>query len=116
FALCLTHPGPRPLVHLDLYRLGDPGALGDAEDPGLGGAGAAAEALGLGSGELVGDDRVVIVEWADRWISPPEDRLEITIDRPRGSLTRRHLEARATGPRAADLLDRWVAVVGSNTP
>jgi tRNA threonylcarbamoyladenosine biosynthesis protein TsaE len=105
FALCLVHPGPVTLVHVDLYRLGD-----DDMDPnpGSGGLSAAAEALGLDSGELFGEDRVLIVEWAERWISPPEDHLQITIRRPRGSLTRRHLEARASGPRSSELLRQWI--------
>ncbi len=105
FALCLVHPGQPTLVHLDLYRLdGDPGAL----DPG-GPAGAAAESLGLESDELVGPDRVVVVEWPDRWASPPTDHLRIIIDRPQGILSRRSLRAVAGGPRSAELLGRWIA-------
>ncbi len=105
FALCLIHPGPVTLVHVDLYRLGD-----DDMDPNgaSGGLSAAAEALGLDSGELFGGDRVLIVEWASRWISPPEDHLQITIRRPRGSLTRRHIDADASGPTSSIRLGQWI--------
>jgi len=107
FALCLIHPGRLTLVHVDLYRLENTGDSGS--EGGLSGDSAAAEALGLDSGELHGGDRVLIVEWPERWISPPQDHLEITILRPPGVLTRRHLSARAGGPRSSQLLSRWLA-------
>lgn len=117
FALCLHHPGPVALVHLDLHRLGgDP----DSDDPPIldpgAASGASAEALGLASGELEGPGRVICVEWPDRWISPPEDHLKITIDRPRGSLDLRTLRAVARGPRAAAILDRWIAEFAAKSP
>lgn len=106
FALCLVHPGRPALVHLDLYRLEqDPDAL----DPG--GLGAAAESLGLESDELIAPDRVVVVEWPDRWASPPTDHLRIIIDRPPGILSRRSLRAVAGGPRSAELLRCWNASI-----
>jgi tRNA threonylcarbamoyladenosine biosynthesis protein TsaE len=105
FALCMIHAGPLRLVHLDLYRL--PEGVED-DDDGVGeGVSAAAESLGLDSGELPGGDRVVVVEWPDRWISPPEDHLRIAIVRPRGTLTKRHVRALACGPKASALLSRW---------
>ncbi len=99
FALCLVHPGPLTLVHIDLYRLS-----GHEE-----GVSAAAEALGLEDADLCGDDRVLVVEWSERWISPPPDHLRITIMRPQGVLTRRLLQARASGRRSSERLSEWSA-------
>jgi tRNA threonylcarbamoyladenosine biosynthesis protein TsaE len=111
FALCLIHPGPRTLVHIDLYRRGE---ADDVQRSGhTGGAGAAA--LGLDSGELAGPDRILAVEWAEYWISPPEDHLRIAIVRPPGVAASRTLEATAAGPGAADLLDRWIAAIRRET-
>jgi len=107
FALCLIHPGPRTLVHIDLYRL-EP--ADDVQQSGqIGGAGATA--LGLESGELSGPGKVLVVEWAERWISPPEDHLRITLVRPPGIAASRSLGAVASGPKSADLLDRWIAAI-----
>ncbi len=101
FALCLVHPGPLPLVHVDLYR------LSGHQEEGSTGVSAAAEALGLEDDELSGDDRVLVVEWSERWISPPPDHLRITIMRPRGVLTRRLLQAHASGPGSSKRLSEW---------
>ncbi|MEZ4454366.1 MAG: tRNA (adenosine(37)-N6)-threonylcarbamoyltransferase complex ATPase subunit type 1 TsaE [Nannocystaceae bacterium] len=118
FALCLHHPGPIALVHLDLHRLG--GGDPDSDDPLVldpgAASGASAEALGLASGELEGPGRVICVEWPDRWISPPEDHLKIAIDRPRGSLDLRTLRAVAGGPRSARTLDRWIVEFAGQSP
>ena len=103
FALCLLHPGPLPLVHIDLYR------ISGHEEESRAGVSAAAEALGLEQAELCGDDRVLVVEWSERWISPPPDHLQITIVRPRGVLTRRLLRAEASGQRSAERLAKWSA-------
>ncbi|MEZ4384561.1 MAG: tRNA (adenosine(37)-N6)-threonylcarbamoyltransferase complex ATPase subunit type 1 TsaE [Nannocystaceae bacterium] len=111
FALCMIHPGPIRLLHLDLYRLPEADA-DDGEGAALG-VQAAAEALGLDSDELAGEDRAVVVEWPDRWISPPEDHLRIAILRPRGTLTQRHIRALAGGPKSSELLSRWRQRVSS---
>ncbi len=51
FALVRTHEGGRlPLVHVDLYRLGDPDELAD-----------------LGLDEVLAGPAVTAVEWADRF-------------------------------------------------
>ena len=75
FALVRVHDqGRLPLVHVDLYRLGDPDELYD-----------------LGLEEWIGDQAVVAIEWSDRC----EDDLppgELTVDlqyRDDGSRTAR---------------------------
>lgn len=112
FTLCMVHRGPGPsLVHVDLFRLGGDG------DEGFGG-GAGLDALGLEDllaeagtpGEAAeAEERgaATIVEWGDRWRSPPADHLAITLTPT--TPDRRRLVAAATGPRAAGLLSAWVA-------
>jgi tRNA threonylcarbamoyladenosine biosynthesis protein TsaE len=67
------------LIHADLYRL-EPGG---------------AEELGLE--EYAGGDDVLFVEWPDRWRTPPDDVLSITIE---AAETERFLEISACGERA----------------
>jgi tRNA threonylcarbamoyladenosine biosynthesis protein TsaE len=50
-----------PLVHADLYRL-EPGGTG-----------------GLGLDEYADGDCALFVEWPDRWLTPPDDVMEISI-------------------------------------
>jgi tRNA threonylcarbamoyl adenosine modification protein YjeE len=50
FALINEHTGRMPIVHADLYRLGD-----------------ASELTELGLGERVGSEAVVLVEWGERF-------------------------------------------------
>ncbi len=66
FALIRTHPGGRlPLVHVDLYRLGDPDELVD-----------------LGLDEHLSGEAVTAVEWADRFegVLPRDGAWEIQLD------------------------------------
>lgn len=66
FALVRTHAGGRlPLVHVDLYRLGDPDELAD-----------------LGLDEHLSSDAVTAVEWADRFegVLPRDGAWEIHLD------------------------------------
>ena len=80
-----------PLYHADCYRLEQ----------------AATEALDIGLDELLLDDGVAIVEWAERIESLlPADHLRITLavlDE-----TRRELTFEAQGPRSAELAQRIV--------
>lgn len=71
YTVCMDHPGPIGLVHVDLFRLGETGPV----------ASAAFEALGLEHDELPGPDRVLVVEWAELWADPPKQHLAITLSR-----------------------------------
>lgn len=92
FNVCLRHEGPRPLLHVDLFRLADaPGA-------------ASFESLGL---DEAGPDGVLVVEWAELWGDPPADHLWLALtvaDDP----ARRRVEATARGVRARALLRQLV--------
>ncbi len=79
--------GGFPLYHADCYRLGN----------------AAAEAHDIGLDEIMGDDGVCVIEWADRIqrLLPP-DHLLITLTATDD--TKRRLDFHPTGPRAAELL------------
>ncbi len=96
FALCVTYPGPIPLMHLDLYRLDETADV----------ASAAFEALGLEFDDLVAEDRVVAVEWARRWAAPP-DHLSLEFHICGEDLDERMITAEARGLRATQLLSRW---------
>jgi tRNA threonylcarbamoyladenosine biosynthesis protein TsaE len=89
YTICMIHPGPIELVHLDLFRLGEDGPIGDA----------AFESLGLEHDELPGPDRVLVVEWSELWREPPAEHLELTLERVPGREGVRRLEARPMGPR-----------------
>lgn len=89
FAICMIHPGPIELVHVDLFRLGEDGPLGDA----------AFESLGLEHGELPGPSRVLVVEWSELWREPPSEHLELTLARAPGRPAIRRLEVRPRGSR-----------------
>jgi tRNA threonylcarbamoyladenosine biosynthesis protein TsaE len=70
FNLRVEHPGPRPLVHVDLCRFVE---LGPADATPL----AALEALGL---DEIDPRAVLVVEWADAWSHPPAHHLRIAIE------------------------------------
>lgn len=89
YTICMIHPGPIELVHVDLFRLGEDGPIGDA----------AFESLGLEHDELPGPDRVLVVEWSELWLEPPAQHLELTLARVPGRPGVRRLEARFRGPR-----------------
>jgi len=116
FTLCMVHPAPGPLtlVHVDLFR------LADAEDDGMGGA-AGFDALGGPRGldleeitedalHLVGDPgrRVLVVEWAAKWTTPPAEHLAIRLRLADGG-ARRILDVDARGPRSTAILAAWSA-------
>ena len=106
FTLCMVHPGPLTLVHVDLFR------LADADDEGMGGVAGfdaldleeiAEEQLHVGGGSL---GRVIVVEWAAKWSRPPTEHLAIRLERVQGGLAR-SLHASAEGPRATAVLAAW---------
>jgi tRNA threonylcarbamoyladenosine biosynthesis protein TsaE len=113
FNLWLEHAGPRPLAHVDLFRL-----AADA-DPTPGSVGAAAfEALGLseaidagmGARTVAGTGPVVlVVEWADLWAEPPVAALRIELRPDPTNSGHRTLIATASGERPQALLQAWDA-------
>ncbi|MCA9692626.1 MAG: tRNA (adenosine(37)-N6)-threonylcarbamoyltransferase complex ATPase subunit type 1 TsaE [Myxococcales bacterium] len=101
FALCVEHEGPRPLVHIDLFRV-------DLDDREATSGHAAFEALGLDFDELGGPRRVLVIEWAERWSDPPDDHLAIRIDRVTGAPSVRRLSATSRLP-PHPALEAWLA-------
>jgi tRNA threonylcarbamoyladenosine biosynthesis protein TsaE len=95
YTICMVHPGPIELVHVDLFRLGEDGPVGDA----------AFESLGLEHDELPGPDRVLVVEWSELWREPPAQHLELTLERVPGRDAVRRLSVRHRG-------SRWVREAG----
>jgi tRNA threonylcarbamoyladenosine biosynthesis protein TsaE len=89
YTICMIHPGPIELVHVDLFRLGEEGPIGDA----------AFESLGLEHDELPGPDRVLVVEWSELWREPPAQHLELTLARVPGRPEVRRLSACSRGVR-----------------
>ncbi len=91
YTVCMEHPGPLTLVHIDLFRLGETSG---------GSVGAAAfESLGLEYDELPGPGRVMVVEWAELWAQPPEPWLGITLERAVGHSATRSLSLLRRGER-----------------
>ena len=91
YTVCMIHPGPIELAHVDLFRLGEleGGAVG----------GGAWEALGLEHDELPGPGRVLVVEWGQLWADPPAERLQIVLSRPGDSEQARQVRVTPLGPR-----------------
>jgi tRNA threonylcarbamoyladenosine biosynthesis protein TsaE len=112
FNLWLEHAGPRPLAHVDLFRLATHEG-GEGPSPGSVGA-AAFEALGLAErvdaaagspGSVV--PAVVVVEWADLWADPPASALRIELAPDPANSGLRTLIATASGDRPQALLQAW---------
>jgi len=93
FAIVATYSGGRvPLLHADLYRVGDVDEL-----------------YATGYFDLLGPTAAAIVEWADLVpdaIPPDHLRLELEIAGPDA----RRLHAIASGKRAEKLLSDWLSV------
>lgn len=88
FELVHELPGRLPLLHVDLYRLDDPGALRD-----------------LGFLDHVGNDAVTLVEWGDRFADALGQEglwVEILLD----SAGERTCQLQGRGPRGRALLER----------
>lgn len=91
YAIAARYEGPRPLAHIDAYRLGDP----DAEEIGM-------------LLETIGDDAVAAIEWPESVASAlPEPRVEIELTHAGDD--RRVLVIRTADDRLADELARIVA-------
>jgi tRNA threonylcarbamoyladenosine biosynthesis protein TsaE len=91
FVLVAEYPEARvPLRHADMYRLGSLG-----------------EARALAVEERAGADGAWVIEWAERFPELwPDDRLDVTL---RYTDAGREIEAVATGPRHAPLLEAFDA-------
>lgn len=85
YTVCMIHPGPIELIHVDLFRLGEGGEGGAV-------GAAAFEALGLDE-ELPGSEGVLVVEWSELWADPPKQHLAISLERVPGQADRRRLKA-----------------------
>lgn len=106
FTLCAVHRGPVALVHVDLFRLATTEADGLA-DPGMGGE-AGFHALGDLEEDLqVVGPRLLVVEWAEKWTTPPADHLAIDLGYAAGG-DRRTLRAVAVGPQATAVRRAWL--------
>jgi tRNA threonylcarbamoyladenosine biosynthesis protein TsaE len=90
-------PGGPRLAHVDLYRIES-----------------AAELEAAGFRDLLAPDRVLAVEWADRFPEAlPPERLEVRIERARGGAgTHREISAVALGAAAERVRARWSAGLG----
>ncbi len=93
FVIASQHPGPRILVHADLYRIEDAGEL---------------EAAGWH--DWLAPGTVLAVEWSDRFPEVfPEDRLEVSLARSSpGEETERRIALGAGGPVSRGVLARWL--------
>ncbi len=121
YAIAATHEGPLPLVHIDLYRLGEQttSSHGDADASAHGalvvtpGNRAAAsisagfESLGLEDVDAFPRaDAVTLVEWPGYLPSLPEERIDIEL-RYADDGAARSLRALAHGPASTEVLAIW---------
>ncbi len=97
FGICSEYDTPdgRRLAHVDGYRLKNEVELEDA-----------------GFLDWLDSGTLVVIEWGDRFPAAlPLDRLEIALDRSPQAPTRRRLNAVASGPAAAEVLEGWRALL-----
>lgn len=115
FNICLEHAGPRPLTHIDLFRLAEHGDdLGETSAASVGAA--AFEALGLEALLDAADARsVVVVEWGELWRDVGDDHLRLQLAPSSGSddaaTQRRDVVATASGARHHERLRQWAALL-----
>lgn len=98
FILIAEHKGEIPLVHADLYRLNSH-----------------VEADALDFENYIDSGYVLVVEWAERWHTPPlNDTLDITINQYGESETTRTIKIKALGETAENLIkDLYEDILGS---
>ncbi|GAB4251102.1 tRNA (adenosine(37)-N6)-threonylcarbamoyltransferase complex ATPase subunit type 1 TsaE [Deferrisoma sp.] len=95
FTLHNVYAGRLGLHHLDLYRLAEGGALGDA-----------------GLDEVLYGPDVCVIEWPDLFLAEfPEDRLMVRLDCPGGAGDVRHVDMTASGSTSEAVLRAVVARV-----
>jgi tRNA threonylcarbamoyladenosine biosynthesis protein TsaE len=84
FTLVHELPGRIPLIHADLYRLGDPGEL-----------------VELGLEEWMGGEAIVCIEWGERFVEDlGHPDLVVRLDLGEGSRRTVHLEPQGERGRA----------------
>jgi len=87
FTLIQTYDSPIPVIHVDLYRLEDPAAIGQ-----------------IGLEDYFITKNIVIIEWADRCIQAlPPDYLDLHLEHGDTEATRA-LTIRPTGPRSQEIV------------
>lgn len=106
FTLCAVHRGPVALVHVDLFRLADDVEDPDG-DPGMGGEAGFAALGDLEEDLQVEGSRLLVVEWAEKWRTPPADHLAIDLGYAAGG-SRRTLRVVASGPQAGAVRGAWL--------
>lgn len=90
FILISEHEGDLPLIHADLYRL-------DSH----------VEADALDFENYIDSGCVLVVEWAERWHTPPlKNVLDITIVRETENESSRTITIKASGSNTAEMLKR----------
>ena len=98
FTIINEYPGPLPLYHIDLYRIGD-------EE----------EAWDLGLEEYFFGKGVCAVEWFDRfprlW---PQQTVEIRLDFLDDTPEGRRITVHALSPRAVALAESWTSALSRN--
>lgn len=97
YQVAMEHPGPIPLIHVDLFRVGE-------SDLGMG---PAMEALGLDEDERCGREGVWVVEWGGYWKDPPAERYELHLECLADPSLGRRLSFCASGPKCAKRLASW---------
>ena len=91
FILISEHEGNLPLIHADLYRL-------DSH----------VEADALDFEYYIDNGCVLVVEWAERWHTPPQtDTLDITITKENEDENSRAITVRASGKRAIETMNKF---------
>ncbi|CAM3914033.1 tRNA (adenosine(37)-N6)-threonylcarbamoyltransferase complex ATPase subunit type 1 TsaE [Alicyclobacillus pomorum] len=101
FTLVAEYEGRIPLVHMDLYRLYEGGAV-DAD-------GVQAALQSLGWEDYLEGDGAVLIEWPSGVEREIPDALHIEIARqPLPRIDERVFHCKSTGERSFALLDEWV--------
>lgn len=98
FIIVAEHTGTIPLAHADLYRLEN---VGQAEE------------LDLDS--YIDEGFLLVIEWAERWKTPPQAcKLEIFFEPDTKKTAGRNLTIKAAGAEAERILSRLEAELGRN--
>lgn len=98
FIIVAEHTGSLPMAHADLYRLDN---------------GRQAEELDLDS--YLDEGFLLVVEWAERWETPPQNcKLEIFFEPDSENPAVRNITIKATGIEAERILSRTAAELGGD--
>lgn len=103
YQVAMEHPGPIPLIHVDLFRVGE-------SDLGMS---PAMQALGLDEDPRCGRSGVWVVEWGGYWKDPPADRYEFSLHAGDLEMLTRRLCMRAFGPKCTEQLRAFAGEQGA---